>query len=122
LQFFDFSRFEKLKFIRFQNLGPASEGRVDKFDVVLAAIKSLPEDLPSLTVSLFFSYGWGQDGEFIRQVDSLLANHNGVSSIEMVFWRSETRERMRGAFPQLLAKEKVYIPRQTSEAAQIFDT
>ena len=58
----------------------------------------------------------------MRQIDLLLANKRDINMVEIIPWRPEDENKMREAFPQLLAKQRLQVVRDWTEAAQIFDT
>lgn len=121
-QFFDLYCFENLEFIRFANLGPSSTTKPKELDVALGAVKSLSKRLTSLTVSLYFIDYWEEGCEVIPQMDSLLAHNRGVSMVEIISWGGKNQEKLEGAFPLLLAKKKLWVAKDWSEASQIFNS
>lgn len=91
-------------------------------NVALAAVRSLPDNLPNLTVSFFYFYiyDWENPYRFIPRLDSVLAEKAIV--VEIAPLNPDDHGIAYKELPQLSAKKKLHLLESGSDASQIFET
>lgn len=104
-----------------RGLGAPYQSGFNELDVAFNAVKTLPENLKDLVISLWFDDDWWKGREFIARMDSLLAARNDVTTVEVIPEDPTHREELQMAFPELSGQQKLRVKRSSSEALQVFD-